>query len=89
MRATGGFSGANMPVARPGARNSVAWPPTSIAASRSAAPGVLVHSQRCAPPHSMSCSPDSLSGGVVAGTDSRQSDAPAATALAAPTKNSS
>jgi hypothetical protein len=65
-----------------GRGTALACPPTAAAASRSVAAGALVQIQRCAPPHSSSCSPDSFSGPVVAGTLSRHRLAPPSTALA-------
>mmetsp|Transcript_9619 Transcript_9619/g.22338 ORF Transcript_9619/g.22338 Transcript_9619/m.22338 type:complete len:262 (+) Transcript_9619:144-929(+) len=89
MAASGGDSGAKAPGDLSSARNSVAWPPAPAAASRTAAGSIGVTTQRCAPPHSMSCSPRSLSSGAVLGSDSRHSRAPLATARSAPMKNSS
>ena len=89
MRSSGAFNGAKAPARLSWPLKITAWPPAAAATSRSVAAGALVHSQRCEPPHSSNCSPDSFSGGVVAGTDSRHNVAPACTALFAPRKNSS
>ena len=58
--AMAGASGWNTPTPLSPPRNSVAWPPTAVTALRmlrAVAASLSALSQRCAPPHSISCSP--------------------------------